>query len=132
MPAEFLGKGWGFPVQPDPEHGGVSGAAHEESVRQAIHLILGTSAGERVMRPGFGCGLLDLVFAVNSSATAGLVAEEVRRALLLWEPRIDLLDVRVAAAGSGERLLVRISYQVRATNNVFNIVYPFYLNPSGA
>lgn len=126
MTREFLGVGWSFPVKPGDNHQ-LAVACYEESVRQAIWIILGTARGERLMRPDFGCGIHDLVFAVNNARTAGQVAVEVRQALLLWEPRIDVLDVQVSAEGQGEILLIRIDYQVRATNNVFNLVYPFYL-----
>lgn len=124
----FLGVGWSYPVRVDG-NGGVSlETRHEEKIRQAIWIILATARGERVMRPDFGCGIHDLVFAVNSAGTAGRVAGEVREALVQWEPRIDLLDVKAHADGqAGERLLIEIDYRVRSTNNRFNLVYPFYL-----
>jgi hypothetical protein len=102
----------------------------EESVRQSIGIILGTSRGERVMRPDFGCGIHDLVFSTNSPGTAGRIASEVRQALLQWEPRIDVVNIQVESGGDGEVLLISIEYRVRTTNNVFNLVYPFYLNRS--
>ena len=135
MASEFLGKGWNFPVQAEEKEGEKKGriirAKYEESIRQAIWLILGTAKGERVMRPDFGCGIHELVFSVSNATTAGLVAENVRRALILWEPRIELLAVEVATKpGEPNTLLIRIEYRVRATNNVFNLVYPFYLERS--
>ena len=39
-------------------------------------------------------------------------------------------DVRVEPRDGGQTLLIHVEYQVRATNNVFNIVYPFYLQRS--
>lgn len=126
MADNFLGVGWRFPVGLD-ESGQVALADYEESIRQAVWMILGTARGERVMRPTFGCGIHDLVFAVNSAETAGRVTSEVRQALLLWEPRIDVLDVQVEPGGNGETLFIKIDYRVRATNNRFNLVYPFYL-----
>jgi phage baseplate assembly protein W len=130
MAREFLGVGWQFPV--GLETGRIALARYEESIRQAVWIILGTAPGERAMRPDFGCGIHDLVFAVNSAATASRVATEVRQALLRWEPRIEVLDTRVSAGGNGEVLLVRIDYRVQATNNVFNLVYPFYLEHSAS
>ncbi len=127
----FLGRGWHFPVTLDGS-GAVKGADYEESVRESIWIVLGTAKGERVMRPDFGCGIYDMVFAVNSSTTASEVAEEVREALLLFEPRIDILGVEVTAGGEGEVLYISVDYQVRETNNVFNLVYPFYLERSAA
>lgn len=130
MSKPFLGVGWSFPVNADFETGEIQLAAYEESVRQSIGIILGTAKGERVMRPDFGCGIHDLVFGVNSPSTAGAVAQAVSQALLLFEPRIDVRDIRVSSEGNGEMLLIHIDYQVRATNNVFNLVYPFYLERS--
>lgn len=132
MSTEFLGVGWAFPVQPGPD-GDVALAAYEESVRQSVWIILGTSPGERVMRPDFGCGLEDLVFSVGGAHTAGAVEAAVRRALTVWEPRLDLLGVDVAPDPVvGNTLLIQIEYRVRATNNVFNLVYPFYLEQGEA
>jgi phage baseplate assembly protein W len=110
--------------------GSIKLSEYEESVRESIWIVLGTSRGERVMRPHFGCGIYDLIFEVNSASTAGRVAQEVKDALLYFEPRIDVLDVQVQSNGSEGVLLISIDYQVRATNNVFNLVYPFYLERS--
>ncbi len=125
----FLGLGWAFPVARTPQ-GEVEMAAHEEDVRQAIRIILGTNHGERVMRPDFGAGLQAMLFEPMTATTLALVEHTVQRALVEWEPRIDLEKVRVSfdkddpAQG---RLLVEIEYRVRATNTFYNLVYPFYL-----
>ncbi|OAB60912.1 baseplate protein [Leptolyngbya valderiana BDU 20041] len=127
MSAKFLGVSWRFPVGLN-EGDRIAMTEYEDSVRQAIWTILGTSKGERVMRPDFGCGIHDLVFAPNSAGTAGRLASEVRRALRQWEPRIDIEQV-TAFPDSREpnKLLIEIHYKVRTTNNRFNLVYPFYL-----
>jgi phage baseplate assembly protein W len=129
MPKTFLGKGWSFPIALDDSHA-IEMAEYEESVRQSVWNILGTAKGERVMRPDFGCGIYDLVFEVNSASTAGKVAQEVKESLLLFEPRIDVRDIQVQPGDSSELLMISIEYEVRATNNMFNLVYPFYLQRS--
>jgi phage baseplate assembly protein W len=122
----FLGVGWQFPVALD--QGRIAMAEHEESIRESIWIILATARGERKMRPDFGCGIHDLVFAVTSGETEGRVASEVRQALILWEPRIDVLGVSARNdEAEPTRLLIQIEYRVRATNNRFNLVYPFYV-----
>ncbi|ETX05488.1 MAG: baseplate protein [Candidatus Entotheonella gemina] len=126
MDNHFLGIGWHFPLALDDD-GQVKMASHEESIRQSIRMILSTSPGERTMHPDFGCDIHDLVFDVNSAATAGAVASAVEDALIEWEPRIDVLAVN--AFPDPERpnyLLIEVSYQVRSTNSRFNLVYPFY------
>lgn len=126
MSKEHLGVGTAFPLAFTSD-GGLTLAAEEENVRQSILLILKTAKGERVMRPEFGCGIYDLVFELNNATTAGKVSQAVQEALILFEPRIDLLDVRVTSGGEREVLLISIDYRVRSTNDIFNLVYPFYL-----
>lgn len=122
----FLGVGVAFPVSAD-ENGALQGAAYEDSVQQSIWTILSTAKGERVMRPDFGCDIHELVFDSVTASTGGRVAAAVRDALLRFEPRINVHDVHVSPGGDGGVLLVSIDYKVRATNNAFNLVYPFYL-----
>jgi uncharacterized protein len=132
MSTEFFGVGWSFPVKLDQDGKTIALARYEESIRQAIHIILSTARGERVMRPDFGCGIYDLVFALNNSETQSTLANEVKQALLYWEPRIDVLDIQVSSGQEDQVLYIDISYRVRTTNNIFNLVYPFYLERSGA
>lgn len=127
MSKPFLGVGTAFPPALDATTHGVARAQYETSVRQSILIILGTAKGERVMRPDFGCGIHDLVFATLSAATIGRVDREVHEALLRLEPRIDVTSVKVTPDASGSVLLIDIEYEVRATNTAFNLVYPFYL-----
>ena len=130
--ADFLGQGWKFPIGLDGANG-IARSDADAGIEESIWLILGTAKGERTMRPDFGCGIHDLVFSLHNAATAGRVADEVRDALVLWEPRIDVLDVDATVPDNQpETLLIAIGYRVRATNNVFNLVYPFYLDQGAA
>jgi phage baseplate assembly protein W len=83
------------------------------------------------MRPDFGCGIYDYVFAPINTSTIMLIEASVREALVFWEPRIQITGVKaVADADEEEKLLISIDYTVRTTNNRFNLVYPFYLKES--
>ncbi len=127
MGADFLGVGWTSPVKLN-DKGQIEMARYEDCVRQSILMILGTAKGNRIMRLDFGCGIHDLVFANNSPATIGQIISEVRQALIQWEARIDVLEVDAYPDETQpNRLLIQINYQVRTTNNRFNLVYPFYL-----
>lgn len=129
MEADFLGRGWAFPVGVD-HRGGIATTAGQTDIDQAIRIILGTTPGERVMRPEFGCGLHNFVFAPNSPTTAGLVSYHVREALGRWEPRIEVERVEVTPDPRNEAvLLIEIRYRIRSTNDARNLVYPFYRIP---
>lgn len=125
---EFLGVGWKFPIQVTPD-GKIAQARHEQRIEESIYLILSTSKGERVMLPDFGCGIHDLVFAPNNTSTISLVVNNVRKALVANEPRIDVLDINAETAPERQNLLlIRIDYRIRANNAIGNLVYPFYIN----
>jgi len=100
-----------------------------EAVRQAILLLLATVPGERVMRPDYGCELHLLLFSPNDDTTAGLAIHYVRRALERWEPRIDILDLDASGSPDHpERIDIRLSYRLRATQQVNQLTYPLDLN----
>jgi uncharacterized protein len=126
---DFLGRGWAFPIKLMAGGNRLVVTGGVDKVEQSIWLILSTAPGERQLRPEFGCGIHDLVFEPNTAALRGLVRATVEAALTRWEPRIDLLDVRVDT-GPEQRnvLLVQIDYRLRENNAVFNLVYPFFLD----
>ena len=128
----FLGRGWAMPVALDPRTGLVASVAYEEDIRQSILIILETAPGERVMRPNFGCGIHELVFAAVDSTTLQRVRSMVEEALRRCEARIDVLGVNVSEAATAEgELLVEIEYRVRKTNQLGNLVFPFYFREGG-
>jgi uncharacterized protein len=126
----FLGRGWRFPVLPDSS-GSLRLTEQDEGVRNSIFLILSTAPGERLMRPDYGCGIHDLVFQPNTPNLRGTVQALVKKSLVQWEPRIDVLDVRVETRpDSPTQLIIRIDYRLRQNNALFNMVYPFFLSES--
>jgi uncharacterized protein len=75
-------------------------------------MVLSTARGERLMRPDFGCGIHDLVFATNSPGTIGLLTTEVMQSLIEWEPRIDVLNVQIINdPAQPNRLLIQVNEQ---------------------
>lgn len=130
MAAEFVGSGWAFPMAIDAT-GSVALVRGEREIEESIRLILGTSYGERPMRPEFGCGIHDHVFAPADAGTAGRIGYDVRTSLERWEPRIDVVSVDVTTApGDNSTLYVDIQYSVRGTNDPRNLVFPFYVIPT--
>lgn len=81
-------------------------------IRQMIEQVLFTQPGERVNRPDFGCGLLQLVFAPNSDALAAALQSTVQGSLQQWLG--ELIEVEgVQIEHVDERLQVSVQYLVR-------------------
>ena len=130
---EFLGTGWAVPVAIGPDTGLIALTSYEEDIRQSIRIILSTSKGERVMRPDFGCGIHDLVFAAVTAQLMGEIETSVREALRTYEARIEVRQVGVDPSRLDRgHLDVVIDYEVRATNQPDNYVYPFYFQESAS
>ena len=126
---ELIGRGWAYPVGISGS-GGIALSSGTTDIEEAVRAILGTSPGERAMRPDFGCRIHELVFAPVTGETLGLAKHYVEEALGWWEPRIDVREVLTQvdpADRHGARLLVSISYTIRATKDERTLVYPFYL-----
>ena len=126
MNPDFYGRGASFPFQTSVS-GGVRESAGASKIDESIRIILGTQYKERVMRPTFGCNLKSLVFAPNNEATASLARHYVEEGLTQWEPRIKLHDLTVENDNLNGALLIHVSYEIKATQDLRSLVYPFYL-----
>jgi hypothetical protein len=127
--SEIIGTGLAFPLRVDRK-GALALVRDNEDVQEAIAIILGTAPGERPMRPEFGCGVHNYVFESVDAYAIGRIEHEIREALDRWEPRIEVLAIDFDLDGSARgELLIDITYRLRDTNDVRNLVYPFYVIP---
>ncbi|MEM8859709.1 MAG: GPW/gp25 family protein [Chloroflexota bacterium] len=129
MANALIGHGLSFPLNFD-QTGGLSITGDRTELEQSIIIILGTSPGERVMRPKFGCRLQEVLFMQNNEQTAAMATHMVEDALAMWEPRITVAEVTAKPdPADGSRMLIEIEYEVKATNDRRSLVYPFYVIP---
>jgi phage baseplate assembly protein W len=88
-----------------------------DHIRDMIEQFLFTNAGERVNRPDFGSGLLQLVFAPNSAELAAALQHTIQAGLQRWLG--DLIEVRKLEVESQDATLrVELEYVVRRTGEV--------------
>ncbi|BEP29033.1 GPW/gp25 family protein [Helicovermis profundi] len=129
MDSSFLGTGWKFPIEVDSTTGRIKSSSFEEDIRESIFIILGTRKGERIMRPEFGSNINKYIFDIPDTTTITLITQEIKDSLQEWEPRITDVEVNIKTDEiENEKLLIDIRYKVRRTNNLFNLVYPFYIS----
>lgn len=103
-----------FPFHFDPL-GRTASVGTDEHVRDMIEQMLFTNHGERVNRPEFGSGLLQLIFAPNSPELAAALRFNMQSSLQRWlGDLIDVLDLEVESQDSELRIAVK--YVVRGTN----------------
>lgn len=102
-----------YPYSVDPR-GRTAATGEDEHVRNLVEQVLFTAPGERVNRPSFGSGLLQLVFAPLSDELASATQFLVQGALQQWLG--DVIEVEaVEVEGEDSTLGVRVVYTVRRT-----------------
>tara|TARA_B110000977_G_C11091728_1_gene497189 strand:+ start:17483 stop:17902 length:420 start_codon:yes stop_codon:yes gene_type:complete len=125
----FLGKGWSFPPTFDKKSGEIEMVSMELDIEQSLQIYFSTKLGERIMRNDYGCFLHSQIFELASEGVIQGISNELERSITKFEPRISILNVNASNSKSIEGLIeINIEYEIRATNNRTNIVFPFYLN----
>ncbi len=104
-----------YPYQFDGR-GRTRDAAEEDYIRGLIEQVLFTAPGERVMRPDFGCGLAQLVFAPNSPELAATTQFLVQGALQQWLGNLITVEA-VDVQAEESTLRVAVQYIVRRTQD---------------
>lgn len=122
----IIGVGWKFPIRVNAK-GGISYSCGPNRIQDAIWIVLSTALGERVMLEDFGAGVSDYVFQPNSDVVRAQLAAAVQSALAQWEPRITQVNVSVQQGTEVSQVLIVVDYQISSTNELFNLVYPLYL-----
>ena len=128
-PPDFLGTGWTFPPTFDRNTAAVRMSSDELNIRQCLWVLFSTDIGERIMQATYGSSLGLRVFDDLTTTVINAICSNIRKAVLDWEPRIDVLTIDITEMASGDgRLTISIDYLVRRTNSRSNLVFPFYLS----
>ena len=123
----FLGRGWSFPVS-FSKQGRVKMSEYEDDIEESLRILLMTYPGARVMQPEFGSRLRDFCFESFSLRVETLMQDEICKAILLNEPRVDVEKVEIEPMENVSVLRINVAYVIRSTNSRRNLVFPFYLN----
>ncbi|SHL39699.1 hypothetical protein SAMN05444266_103197 [Chitinophaga jiangningensis] len=127
--ASFYGTGWSFPPAFDNVPGEAATVSDLVDIQESLQILLGTRPGERIMQPGYGCNLDQLLFEPLTTTLKTYMKHVIESAILYHESRIKVDTVELSESSEVEGLvLIQIAYTVRANNSRFNFVYPYYKN----
>lgn len=102
-----------YPIHVDLR-GRTAATDEDDHVRDMIEQVLFTNPGERVNRPDFGSGLLQMVFAPNSPELAAAVQFTTQASLQRWLE--DVIELQTVDVTSDDAVLrVTVEYVVRRT-----------------
>jgi uncharacterized protein len=123
----FLGKGWSFPPTFNKDKRAVELVEGIEDINQSLTILMATAFGERVKREEYGSGINRFVFEPMNVTNQSVLKDDVRKAILLYEPRIKLEKISMQLVEVEGLLKLDVQYTQRTTNTRHNFVYPFYL-----
>jgi uncharacterized protein len=122
----FLGNGWSFPPEFVLETGEVVMTADEEDIQASLKILFGTAIGERIFEPKYGLDMQEMLFEPISTTMKTYLIDRIKIAILIYEPRIDLLSLDLDTTMQNEGIIrILLEYKVQATNSRYNLVYPF-------
>ena len=102
------------PIAIDPARGRIAQEAdYRAHIEQMVMQVLMTAPGERINRPGFGCGVKRLVFAPGGEVAATLAQTAIYQALTTWLANAISVN-EVTARASDATLQIRIGYVIKA------------------
>jgi phage baseplate assembly protein W len=127
----LLGTGWASPLRVNLQ-GSIQLSSAERNIEESIWIVLRTSLGERLYRPNFGSRLSELVFLPMTTQVLLLIRLYVQEALEMWEPRIEIDEVRTDPDPVRGRVDIIIDYHPTDSHDTRSLVYPFYLLPGGS
>ena len=85
----------------------------EDAVKQSIKNLMLTDPGERLMQPNIGGGIRQLLFEQMTPGTLKLMEENIVDTIEIYEPRAELIDVRVIAGLDDTQVNISVLFSVR-------------------
>lgn len=119
-----VGSGWEFPVRWNDD--GLRTSTGRKRIDEALLLLVRTGVGERVMIPSFGAGADRFVFEQRTDEVCRRLEDDVRRTLLLHEPRVIVERIEAVPAGVDDRIDVLLEYRIDRHRRPESLVLPFY------
>ena len=117
-----------FPPTINPTTGRFETSSGLDSVKESVYVILMTQKSERWLRPAFGSEIQRFAFSDPNATLLNLMRMDIVNDIKESEPRVSDVTVNFDAQSKPGYLLVDIIYTVAETNEVGNMVFPFYLN----
>ena len=109
----------------NPNNGDISKKVDTESVKQSVRNLILTNRGERPFQPFLGSNVRGLLFELGDPFTALELQKEITNTIDNFEPRVELIDVRVTDELDNNRFKIQIYFAIVSTGQQENV--DFYL-----
>lgn len=98
--------------EPHPVTNDLTVLKNEDAIRKSVKNIVETRFTERFFNPDFGTGVFDLLFASIDYGTAAIISQEIKDAVRIFEPRVNMLDVIAIPYFDQNAFEITITYEI--------------------
>jgi phage baseplate assembly protein W len=124
---KIIGTGWAFPPRFDNNTNSAVTVTGKENIVQSLSILFGTQRGERLLEQQYGCDISSFLYRPITSPTASVIRNQIRRAILLFEPRIKIEEITLDTSESVDgKISIQLNWIEETTNTRSNMVFPFY------
>ena len=115
MPAQRVSKSFkdiSMSFKFNPLSGDLITLKNETAIARAVRNIVSTTPGEKLFSPDFGSSVSEILFENVDDITAVSIKDEIRSSLANYEPRVELIDVKVDPNFDENQFDVTITYRI--------------------
>lgn len=107
--------------EPHPVTGDITILKNERAINNAIRNIIMTSIGETPFNRNMGSSVKSYMFELFDDGTAGMISNEIERAIRYSEPRVEIESVDVQGQPDQNRFFCRVQYKIVGYEEVFTV-----------
>ena len=115
MPAQRVSKSFkdlSISFKFNPLSGDLIALKNENAIARAVRNIVSTTPGEKFFDPDFGSSVSEILFENVDDITAISIKDEIKNSLQNYEPRVELIDVKVNPNFDENQFDVIITYRI--------------------
>ena len=114
----FIGTGWSFPPTFNRRNYSVEMTSMDLNIKQSLIILLSTIPGERILVPEYGCDLTPMLFENLDTTLLNTMKQVITKAILLYEPRIDIERIDIAPDTSVDGLVKIVIWDKKNMNGL--------------
>ena len=107
--------------EPHPVTGDITVLKNERAINNAVKNIIMTSIGETPFNRDMGSSVSSYMFELFDEGTAGMISNEIDRAIRYNEPRVELESVDVEGQPDQNRFFCRVQYKIVGYEEIFTV-----------
>ncbi|BDD04516.1 GPW/gp25 family protein [Aureibacter tunicatorum] len=125
---EYARSGWPFLPTFQNQGSQISDLSYKKDIEESLLILFTTLPGERIAHPLYGCDLWQYMFKPINNSLITSMQNTIEQSIILFEPRINLLEVKVSADSLEPYILrIELAYSLRTESSRFNLTLPFYI-----